>query len=168
MRYKRAERRSIALAILELPTLDATANFGHKLGQLLQGRPMPVFLRGELGAGKTTLVRHLASALPGAEKAEVSSPSFNICNYYPTSPEIVHCDLHRCKNGIPDEVEVAIFSPNKIALVEWANYLPMCMKPAFFLDILLSVRNNTRFATLSATGDSACGIMQRLLGKYSQ
>lgn len=151
-----------------LSSLKATASFGAILGQLLMECPMPVFLNGELGAGKTTLTKHVVEALPGSEQAEVSSPSFNICNYYPTQPEVVHCDLHRCEKTIPDEVETAIFSPNKIVLVEWANFLPGYMKPAFFLDISITVHNNMRFVTLSATGEQACTLMQSLCDKYAE
>lgn len=44
-----------------------------------------LLLRGPLGSGKTTLTSALVQALPGGDAAEVSSPSFTLCNHYPTT-----------------------------------------------------------------------------------
>ena len=60
-------------------------------------------MEGELGAGKTTLVRGLVEALPGGQDAEVASPSFNLVNLYPTQPETAHVDLYRCEGAPLDD-----------------------------------------------------------------
>ncbi|MFW6324757.1 MAG: tRNA (adenosine(37)-N6)-threonylcarbamoyltransferase complex ATPase subunit type 1 TsaE, partial [Desulfovibrionales bacterium] len=39
-----------------------------------------ILLTGDLGSGKTTFTRGLVRSLPGGNEAEISSPSFNICN----------------------------------------------------------------------------------------
>lgn len=155
------------MAMIELSSLAETARLGKELANLLRESVLPIFFSGELGTGKTTLIRYLAQALPGGENAEVSSPSFNICNYYPTLPETLHCDLYRCGSSVPDEVENAIFSDNKLALVEWANFLPASLKPPIFLDISLTVRNNTRFATLLANGGKAQAIVDTILNNIA-
>ncbi|MDO9081844.1 MAG: tRNA (adenosine(37)-N6)-threonylcarbamoyltransferase complex ATPase subunit type 1 TsaE, partial [Humidesulfovibrio sp.] len=56
---------------LYLPTADDTLLLGAALGRGLAGTVTPValLLQGPLGSGKTTLVRGLVSALPGAEQA---------------------------------------------------------------------------------------------------
>lgn len=66
-----------------------------------------LYLQGEMGMGKTTFTRSFVGALPGAEEAEVASPSFTICHEYPTNPEIYHADLYRLPNHIdlPEELE---------------------------------------------------------------
>jgi N-acetylmuramate 1-kinase len=61
-----------------------------------------VALRGELGAGKTTLARALIHALPGAQAAEVTSPTFALLNVYETARlTVTHCDLYRLEG--PEE-----------------------------------------------------------------
>jgi len=81
-----------------------------------------IFLSGELGSGKTTLVRAIASAL-GASPAEVSSPSFAIVHEYDAKKgTIIHIDGYRLSDvlhewrqiGIPD-----LLGGPGLKLVEW-------------------------------------------------
>lgn len=78
-----------------------------------------VLLFGELGAGKTTLVRGLLSAA-GWEGA-VRSPTFNLMQVYETDPPILHADLYRLKSaagiGLEDYLET------HICLIEWPDRL---------------------------------------------
>ena len=83
-----------------------------------------LLLQGDLGSGKTTLVRGLVESLPGAEQAEVSSPSFNICNLYPTTPPAAHFDLYRLEGMEPDEALFDCFDdPAVLTIVEWIQFL---------------------------------------------
>lgn len=90
-----------------------------------------MLLDGELGAGKTTLVRSLVRELPGGTSAEVSSPSFNICNIYPTHPQVVHFDLYRLEETGPDE---SLFEwlehPETTVIIEWARFIHPCDLPS--------------------------------------
>ena len=82
-----------------------------------------VHLHGDLGAGKTTLVRGIAAAL-GANAEEVASPTFAIVHEYPlpNGKMLIHLDCYRISDepreweeiGIPDILE----SPD-IKLIEW-------------------------------------------------
>ena len=54
-----------------------------------------ILLEGDLGSGKTTMTRMIVRLLPGGDQAEVSSPSFNVMNVYPTLPETAHFDFYR-------------------------------------------------------------------------
>jgi len=83
--------------ILVLTSLEATAALAHAFAACVADSPAlpPVLLHGQLGAGKTTFIRELVQTLPGSENAEVSSPSFNILNLYPTTPPVGHFDLYR-------------------------------------------------------------------------
>ena len=71
-----------------LESLDDTARLGTLLAGMMQNAPQvrALLLQGDLGSGKTTLTRSLVAALPGGDQAEISSPSFTICNNYPTCP----------------------------------------------------------------------------------
>ena len=89
-----------------LKSLDDTTRLGTLLAGMMQNAPQvrALLLQGDLGSGKTTLTRSLVAALPGGDQAEISSPSFTICNNYPTCPPVLHCDLYRCPASLPDEV----------------------------------------------------------------
>lgn len=76
-------------------------------------------LTGELGAGKTTLVKWLSKAL-GAEDT-VSSPTFALVNEYGNEPRLYHMDLYRIKSqaeleeiGFEDYLE-----SGKHVFIEW-------------------------------------------------
>jgi len=96
---------------LRLDDAAAMLRLGEATGRVLAGdhraaKPAEhvraVLLHGPLGAGKTTFVRGFVEALPGSEAAEVSSPSFTLCNSYPTRPAVLHCDLYRSEDLTPD------------------------------------------------------------------
>jgi len=119
---------------------DSTAT--ERLGRVLAGclpaaRPFQcLLLEGELGAGKTTLVRGLVMALPGSEEAEVSSPSFNLLNLYPTAPPIAHFDLYRLEGQPPDETLLeCIAAGEHLLAIEWAQFLPREAWPTSYVRI---------------------------------
>jgi tRNA threonylcarbamoyladenosine biosynthesis protein TsaE len=84
-----------------------------------------VALSGGLGAGKTTFVRGVVSALHGNDDA-VSSPTFVFRQRYAGRPPIEHVDLYR----LDDPGEAAdlgldeAFAPDTITFVEWPERLP--------------------------------------------
>ncbi|MFP4657621.1 MAG: tRNA (adenosine(37)-N6)-threonylcarbamoyltransferase complex ATPase subunit type 1 TsaE [Desulfonatronovibrionaceae bacterium] len=109
-----------------------------------------ILLQGELGAGKTTFVRELVIRLPGGDKAEVSSPSFNLVNYYPTRPEVAHFDLYRLEHsGLDPDLEEEIIDPGfKLLLVEWGNRLLKSLLPKNRLYLTFNIRPLGRELTI--------------------
>ncbi|MBO4317150.1 MAG: tRNA (adenosine(37)-N6)-threonylcarbamoyltransferase complex ATPase subunit type 1 TsaE [Mailhella sp.] len=111
-----------------LRSLEDTRRFGALLAEMLtesrrRGRPVKaVYFFGGLGAGKTTLAAAMARALPGGENAEAASPSFTICNEYPTEPAMFHVDFYRLGEGcsVPDEVQQ---TGDSVLVAEWAENL---------------------------------------------
>ncbi len=95
----------------------------HKLGGILAAWLAPgdlVYLLGNLGAGKTTLVRGLVHALgyPG----RVSSPTFTLMNLYPTIPPVYHFDFYRLEDGDLNDLGLEDYlERDGIALIEWPN-----------------------------------------------
>ena len=83
-----------------------------------------VFLKGDLGAGKTTFVKGLARAFKVASK-KVNSPTFVLMNYYKGKLPIYHFDLYRL--GDPKEFDTLDFDEyfygKGISLIEWPEHL---------------------------------------------
>ena len=95
--------------------------FGKKLGAELDA-PAVLELLGDVGAGKTTLVRGIAQGL-GVEEA-VTSPSFTISKEYQgTKYRLVHYDFYRLGDpGIMSEdLAESIADKNTITIIEWGN-----------------------------------------------
>src|SRR5438105_13959497 len=74
---------------------EETIALGRALARQL-APPKLVLLRGELGAGKTTLVKGIAEAFEAAEENEVTSPTFTLIHEY-RGPKVTvyHIDLYR-------------------------------------------------------------------------
>jgi tRNA threonylcarbamoyladenosine biosynthesis protein TsaE len=95
--------------------------WGRALGSALP-RPVVITLAGELGAGKTTLVRALCDGLGVADLSAVTSPTFALLQEY-ASPRgaIVHADLYRLRSDAELEQlgwdELVASTP--VLLVEW-------------------------------------------------
>ena len=83
-----------------------------------------VLLRGDLGAGKTTLVKACCTRL-GIDPAEVNSPTFSIVNEYrlPGGEPIYHIDLYRLES--PEEAEdiglEEYLDQGRYCFIEWPD-----------------------------------------------
>lgn len=148
---------------LVLPAPEATMLLGEILGEVLAGSPrISLLLYGNLGAGKTTMVRGIVASLPGGEQAEVASPSFNIYNLYPTCPEIAHVDLYRLEGMRPDEDLLDYFcSKRTIAIVEWSENLPDADMPDEYISLVWTALEPERVVRLRAHGKIANDTLAR-------
>jgi len=102
---------------------EETIAFGRTLRELL-APPKLVLLRGELGAGKTTLVKGIAEAFQAASEEDVTSPTFTLVHEYRgPRANLYHIDLYRVDTqreletlGLDD-----LMAENSILLVEWGE-----------------------------------------------
>ena len=123
---------------------EETIALGRELAALLTP-PKMLVLRGDLGAGKTTLVKGIAAALGAAEPEEITSPTFALIHEYagcmecvvpadagsasnPTSlpVHLYHLDVYRIEgqrqlNTLDME---ELLTPDSIVLVEWGEKFP--------------------------------------------
>ena len=76
-----------------------------------------VLFEGELGAGKTTLIRGMLRELGWSEP--VRSPTFNLFAVYATEPPVLHADLYRVSNTMGTGIED--YLDTHLCLVEWPN-----------------------------------------------
>ncbi|MDR3763488.1 MAG: tRNA (adenosine(37)-N6)-threonylcarbamoyltransferase complex ATPase subunit type 1 TsaE [Acidobacteriota bacterium] len=108
-----------------------TIELGRQIAPLLDGAQL-VLLRGDLGAGKTTLVKGIAEALGAAEADEVTSPTFTLVHeYHGPQRDIYHIDLYRLeKPGELDSLglEDLLTEPRNMLLIEWGEKFPRIVR----------------------------------------
>lgn len=122
--------------IIKTTAADQTRQFGKKLAKLLK-RGDVLCLFGDLGTGKTTLVKGLAEGL-NVKKGEVSSPTFVLMNIYEGRLPMFHFDLYRLES----EQEIAAIGAEEflyddgVCVIEWAEKMKTLM-PAEYLSLRL-------------------------------
>ncbi len=109
---------------------EETIAFGRTLTGLLTP-PMLVLLRGDLGAGKTTLVKGIAAAFEAAAEEDVTSPTFTLVHEYRgPRANLYHIDLYRVDT--PRELETLglddLRSEDSILLIEWGEKFPRLLR----------------------------------------
>jgi tRNA threonylcarbamoyladenosine biosynthesis protein TsaE len=131
-----------------------TVALGRKLAPTLKGVRM-VILRGDLGAGKTTLVKGLAEGLDAASQDDVTSPTFTLIHKF-RGPEVnlFHVDLYRVDTlreldtlGL-DEL---IAEDGNLVLLEWGEKFPRFVKERDVEICLERLGDRERKITLTRT-----------------
>jgi tRNA threonylcarbamoyladenosine biosynthesis protein TsaE len=102
---------------------EETTELGRQLaGELKAGSV--VLLRGELGAGKTTLAKGIAEGFSAAEAAAVTSPTFTLIHEY-RGPDVTlyHIDLYRIdtQRELDTLALDDLMEPKNILLIEWGE-----------------------------------------------
>ena len=156
--------------MLRLQTFSEEASFdlGRSLGvailQTMSSGTAPgvtVLLSGDLGTGKTTLVRGIGCAL-GATR--VRSPSFTLINEYHTANfPVVHVDLYRLEPGMTEDLGLEEYHDAPcVLLIEWPErWMSLTKRDA--LKILIESRSeNERAFEISSKGKVADLLLQNL------
>jgi tRNA threonylcarbamoyladenosine biosynthesis protein TsaE len=145
-----------------------TIAVGHKLAALLKP-PQFLILRGDLGAGKTTLVKGIAEALDAAEADEVTSPTFTLVHEYEGTLDLhgtripvwlYHLDLYRVDTerqletlGLDD-----LQTEDSIVLVEWGEKFPSVVKRSQGEIVMTMLDGDARQIVLKMKPESAAMI----------
>jgi len=151
---------------IKLPDAEATGELGRLLGMGL--KPGHVLaLIGELGAGKTTLVRGMVRGI-GADPEQVHSPTFTMIHLYPGHLALYHVDLYRIDRieeldaiGLDEALE----GFDSACAVEWADKFPQALPPNR-LEIKLAYDGEARNAELRATDESHGKLLQAIPGDW--
>jgi tRNA threonylcarbamoyladenosine biosynthesis protein TsaE len=115
------ERRTAS--VFETHSAEETIVLGTTVAELLRP-PKIVLLRGDLGAGKTTLAKGIALAFQAAEEEDVTSPTFTLVHEY-RGPQVTlyHIDLYRIDTereletlGLDDLIDA-----RNVLLIEWGE-----------------------------------------------
>jgi tRNA threonylcarbamoyladenosine biosynthesis protein TsaE len=146
-----AETRNI-LREITTHSAEETIAFGRTLTELL-APPKLVLLRGDLGAGKTTLVKGIAAAFDAAAEEDVTSPTFTLVHEYRgPRANLYHIDLYRIDTlreletlGLDD-----LRSDNSILLIEWGEKFPRLARDRDVEIVLEREGENERRLTIRA------------------
>ena len=121
---------------------EETIAFGRTLTGLLSP-PKLVLLRGDLGAGKTTLVKGIAAGFEAAEEEDVTSPTFTLVHEYRgPRANLYHIDLYRIDTQRELEtlgLDDLRAEQNSILLIEWGEKFPRFLRER---DVEISLERN--------------------------
>jgi tRNA threonylcarbamoyladenosine biosynthesis protein TsaE len=132
-----------------------TIEVGRKLARILVP-PQLLILRGDLGTGKTTLVKGIAQALDAAEPDEVTSPTFTLLHEYDGSQDgrpvkLFHLDVYRLEGerqletlGLDE-----LLTPDALVLVEWGEKFKSIRKKSTGEIIISSAGGDSRKITVT-------------------
>ena len=130
---------------------EETIALGRKLATML-APPKLVLLRGELGAGKTTLVKGIAEGFDAAAEEDVTSPTFTLIHEYrgPTV-NLYHIDLYRVDT--PRQLETLglddLIADDSVLLIEWGEKFPRFVRERDVEIMLERAGENERRITVS-------------------
>ena len=127
-----------------------TVALGRKLAAKLKP-PKLVVLRGELGTGKTTLVKGIAEGFQAAAEEQVTSPTFTLVHEYRgPKANVFHVDLYRVDTereletlGLDD-----LFDERSVILIEWGEKFARFERERDVLIVMERLAENERRITL--------------------
>lgn len=125
--------RELTTRTFETHSAEETIELGRVIAHELADAVV-VLLRGDLGAGKTTMVKGIAEAFSAAERDNVSSPTFTLVHeYHGPERSVFHIDLYRLETdrelatlGLEDQMN----EPGSLLLVEWGEKFPRMVQAA--------------------------------------
>jgi tRNA threonylcarbamoyladenosine biosynthesis protein TsaE len=150
---------------LSLPTRRATQRLGLALAQSLLPGDL-VVLEGDLGAGKTFLVRAVARGLGVPAATAITSPTFTLVNEYAARIPLLHSDLYRLA-ACDELVELGLLERigrDAAVLVEWGDRFGDALGKAG-LWIWLAYAEQGRSARLEGQGERGQALLGRLAGR---
>lgn len=153
--------------------LEQLERAAHRLAGGVVGDEL-VYLRGPIGAGKTTFIRALGSGLGLNHPDRVCSPTFNLCVRHPGRIALVHADLYRLDDlkpgarvaafealgleSVTDLVELAGLADEgnaggpTLVTVEWPELWPGTSADVLDIELALADEGRARTVSVAASG----------------
>ena len=124
---------------------EETIELGRNLGTQLKGGEV-VAICGQLGSGKTHLIKGIAAGAGAKDSKHVNSPTFVIVNEYIGRLDIFHIDAYRL-NSV-SEFEMLGFDdfcyPQSVVLIEWADKIESAIQALDYIRIELEHVDETK------------------------
>lgn len=126
-------------------SVQETKDIGRQIAKKLKNGKIVAFL-GNLGSGKTSLIKGLVNEINSTKEDDISSPTFTYLNIYPGTVDVFHFDLYRIKNEEQflnmgfDEY----FDKNGICLIEWSEKITSLLPPNTMVVHLLEEENENK------------------------
>ena len=127
-------------------SVEETKKIGKEIAKSLNKGQIVAFF-GNLGAGKTSLIKGLASEFNASHEDTICSPTFTYLNIYPGAIDIFHFDLYRIKN---EDQFLAMgfdeyFYKDGICLIEWSEKITTILPPkTLVIHLLEKEKENER------------------------
>lgn len=149
--------------VMEISGEDQMRHFGERIGRL--SRPgLVIELIGDIGAGKTSLVKGLAVGMGVSEV--VQSPTFNINRTYQAADGVYlsHYDFYRLDQAgvMMSEVQEVIDRQDSVVAIEWAEPVEAVLPTERMQIIIDIVSEDQRSVRLVASGAAAEAIREQL------
>ena len=117
---------------------DETIEFGRRFGSQLKGGEI-IGICGQLGSGKTHLIKGIAAGAGAKDCRDINSPTFVIVNEYIGRLDIYHIDAYRLDSIA--EFEMLGFDdfcyPDSVVLVEWVDKIESALQSIDYIRIQL-------------------------------
>ncbi len=143
-------------------SVDATRAFGRLLGSLAAADTV-VALVGPLGAGKTQLVKGVATGLDVPDERKVTSPTFVIMKQHPGRLMLFHADAYRVGGDDLEAIGLGEWcTSGGVVVIEWADRV-VDLLPSDHLRIEIEPTGpETRRLACTPTGETAQDLLNRL------
>ena len=121
-----------------LKNLEETIKFGHNFSLELKAKSI-ILLKGQIGAGKTSLVKGIAEGLQ--IKENITSPTFALSHHYNSGKiPLIHMDLYRLEDTLSAkelflEEEEELEENNGIMVIEWPEKIISIVDEYWLIDI---------------------------------
>lgn len=136
---------------VHLADAQATESLGERIAALLRAGDL-VVLSGDLGAGKTTLVKGIGRGL--AVRGPITSPTFVVARRHPSlvrGPDLLHVDAYRLRSRAELD-DIWLDQQGTVTVVEWGRGLVEDLAPSR-LEVDLEEAGDGRIAHLAGRGD---------------
>ncbi|MGQ3684774.1 MAG: tRNA (adenosine(37)-N6)-threonylcarbamoyltransferase complex ATPase subunit type 1 TsaE [Candidatus Loosdrechtia sp.] len=141
---------------------DETIKFGERLGRLLAPGDVIAFI-GDLGAGKTTLIKGIVLGLGVDNRRAVKSPTFSLVNIYKGRLPVYHFDAYRLES-IQEMIDIGsdemIFGKG-VSLIEWADKVYSSLPKEYIKITLTAISENKRNIEVCGFGDYYCEMLYK-------
>jgi tRNA threonylcarbamoyladenosine biosynthesis protein TsaE len=149
--------------MIEVKSEQEMQVFGEKLGRLFSGGEV-IELVGDVGAGKTTLVRGIARGM-GIDET-VQSPSFTISRLYdaPDGRRLAHYDFYRLDDAgiMKNELLDTIDTRGTVVIIEWAGTVEETLPKDHLTIRIMASDESERELVIEAGGETSQKIVERL------